>query len=108
MPKKFRILLICSTIICLIVVLILGGLFAGGRIQPTPLPNPNGYDDFLQAAALVKGDPYSAPALKDNELRDFVRTNSEPLRLVRLGLTRTCSVPTDSVITNLSARMSDL
>jgi len=35
-------------------------------------------------------------------------TNAEPLRLVRLGLTRACSFPTDSAITDFSSALGDL
>ena len=75
-------------------------------MPPALLPNPNGYDDFLKAGALVVGDVSSAPTFGLEELRTLMLTNAEPLRLLRLGLSRACSVPTDSFITNFS--MSDL
>src|SRR5437867_3628759 len=71
-----------------------------GRTPPSPpLPNPNGYDDFLNAAALLTGDVGNASTSDHDSLRALVSTNSETLRLLRLGLTRDCSVPTDSAIT---------
>ena len=73
-----------------------------------PLPNPNGYDDFLKAASLLGGDPGSYETLGRDELRALVATNAEVLRVLRLGLTRQCSVPTEEMITNYAVRISDL
>ncbi len=72
------------------------------------LPNPNGYDDFLKAGAAIVGDAGTAPDLDETALSVFVSTNSESLRLIRLGLTRACSVPTDAAITNFGAHMPHL
>src|SRR5262249_5698551 len=46
--------------------------------------------------------------LDHDELRSFVVTNSEALRLLRVGLTRRCSVPTDSAIANFATTSGDL
>ena len=73
-----------------------------------PLPNPNGYNDFLSAAMLVTGDPYAASTNTHEVFRDFMATNAEPLRLARLGLTRRCAVPTEGVGTNFSPILNDL
>ena len=75
---------------------------------PSPLPNPNGYDDFLRAAAVLKGGVGNASALYHDDLRALVSTNADTLRLVRLGLSRKCSVPTDSAITNVAGVLADL
>ena len=75
---------------------------------PSPLPNPNGYDDFLKAAAVLKGDVGNASALDHDDLQGLVSTNADTLRLVRLGLSRNCSVPTDSAITNVAGVLTDL
>ena len=80
-----------------------------GSPTPAPVPNPNGYDDFVRAATLVTGDVYgehSEPGLVS--LRALVATNSESLRLVRLGLSRQCALPADSVMTNVAGMMTDL
>ena len=63
-----------------------------------PLPIPNGYDDLVMAAGLVTGDVLNADGLDHNELRVLVATNSTSLRLCRLGLTRRCALPLDSVL----------
>ena len=73
-----------------------------------PLPSPNGYDDFLKAAALLTGDVYQLTNLNHDGLRALVAANAETLRLLELGLTRNCSVPTDSAMTNVPGMMSDL
>src|ERR1035441_6890938 len=73
-----------------------------------PLPNPNGYDDFLKAATLLTGDVYELSTLNHDGLRALVATNAETLRLLKLGLTRNCSVPTDSAMANVPGMMSDL
>jgi hypothetical protein len=79
-----------------------------GRATPRPpLPNPNGYDDFLKAVALMTGDVDNAYALDHNGLRALVSTNTETLRMIRLGLSRSCSVPTDSM-TNLAGVLPGL
>ena len=73
-----------------------------------PLPNPNGYDDFLKAAALLTGDVGKDLTLDHDGLRSLVSTNSESLRLVRLGLTRDCSVPTESAMRNVAGMLTDM
>jgi hypothetical protein len=108
MSKKSRILLLCSAVIALLAFVALIGLFSGHQPPPTPLPNPNGYDDFLKASALAAGDVGNAPTMGLEELRILVQTNAEPLRLVRLGLNRRCALPIDSAITNASAMLDDL
>jgi hypothetical protein len=46
--------------------------------------------------------------LDHEKLRALVETNSEPLRLVRLGLTRGSAVPTDAAIANFGTISRDL
>ena len=75
---------------------------------PVPLPNPNAYDDFLQAGAAVSGEVGDFPTLDRDALRALVSTNTESLRLLRLGLTRQCCVPIDAAITNMSGLLADL
>jgi hypothetical protein len=58
---------------------------------PTPLPNPNGYDDFVKAGRMVKGNAISDyGTLNRQDLVSLVATNAEALKLVRLGLGRKC------------------
>ena len=105
MPRSFRTpLLILAVIIVLALVGVLV-VFTGQTPPHPPLPNPNGYDDFLKAAAVATT---SALALDHDGLAALVSTNAETLRLLRLGLTRGCSVPTDSAMTNIAGMPGDL
>jgi hypothetical protein len=74
------------------------------RHQPPspPLPNPNGYDDFLKAATLLTGDILNAPSLGHDDLQALLATNAQALALARLGLSRGCA------LTNLYGSMSNL
>jgi hypothetical protein len=71
---------------------------------PLPaLPNPNGYDDFVAAARITTRDVSDFADLTNDSLRNLVATNAEPLRLIRLGLSRRCVLPTHEVITNFGS-----
>jgi hypothetical protein len=107
MSRKARTLLLALVVVLVLATLTMLCLLVGGT-PPTPLPNPNGYNDFLTAAGLLTGDISNASALDHDGLRALVSTNSESLRLLRLGLTRGCSVPTDSAMTNMTGLLSDL
>ena len=107
MPRKVPTLLLALVIVFVLATMTVLFLLVGGT-PPTPLPNPNGYDDFLKAAALLTGDVSNASALDHDGLQALVSTNSESLRLLRLGLSRGCSVPTDSAMTNISGLLGDL
>jgi hypothetical protein len=108
MLQRFRKPLLALAVISVLAILTVLFL-ARGRTPPLPpLPNPNGYDDFLKAAALLTGDVSNASTLDHDGLRALMSTNAEPLRLIRLGLTRDCSVPTDSAMTNISGVLADL
>ena len=80
----------------------------GPAAPPTPLPNPNGYDDFLKAAAAVTLNAGNYNTMSNEALRELVSTNAESLRLLRLGLTRQCAVPPDTALTNIPGLMTDL
>ena len=67
--------------------LVLAVVSLGLPRQLPPLPNPNGYDDFIKAAGLLTGDVGN---------------------LLRLGLSRRCSVPTASVMSNIPRLLGDL
>ncbi len=99
--------------LALALIVMLGGVALliatlGRAPVPAPLPNPNGYDDFLKAGTVVTGPVGDFPTLDHDTLRDLVATNAEAFRLLRLGLTRLCAVPADAAVTNTSAMMADL
>ena len=108
MLRKNRILLLALAAILVLALLTMLVVSRGRTAPRTPLPNPNGYDDFLKAAALLTGDVGNASTLDPNDLRALVATNSESLRLLRLGLTRPCALPADSAMTNVAGMMSEL
>lgn len=108
MPRKVRTLLLALVVIFVVAMLTVVFLFVGRTPPPSPLPNPNGYDDFLNAAALLTGDAGNASTLAHDGLRALVSTNAESLRLLRLGLTRQCALPADSAMTNIPGMLSDL
>jgi hypothetical protein len=108
MPRTSRTLLLASATIFVLAALTALFLFVGRTPPRPPLPNPNGYDDFLKAAGLVTGDAGNFPTLSNDALRALVLTNSESLRLLRLGLTRKCAVPTDSAMTNAAGMLNEL
>jgi hypothetical protein len=64
------------------------------------LPNPNGYDDLLQAAKAVS--KIDTSGLDQEALRSLVASNAEALKLLRLGLSRRCAMSTEAVIGNFS------
>jgi len=72
---------------------------------PPPLPQPNGYDDFVKAAAMAADNTPDYATMGAEELRALVRTNAEALKLARVGLGRECQVPLaylESYTTNIS------
>jgi hypothetical protein len=100
MPQKIRNMLLALVVIFALAMLTVL-FFSVGRTPPlSPLPNPNGYDDFLKAVAVLTGDVGNMSTLDHDGLRALVSTNSESLRLLRLGLTRQGATPIDSKLTN--------
>lgn len=58
-----------------------------------PLPNPNGYDDLIQAGRMVADNTSDFSTMSEGDLRVLVTKNSEAVKLARTGLTRACQVP---------------
>jgi len=109
MRRRWQIVPVAIFVVALIGLLI--GLLLKYRRAPASLalPNPNGYDDLLSAHAKLNADVGADyTSLGHDELRHLVATNAESLRLLRLGLSRTCSVPTMAAITNNSAMLTNL
>jgi hypothetical protein len=67
---------------------------------PAPLPQPNGYDDLVKAGQMLTDDASDYNAIHEEELRAFVTTNAEALKLARTGLGRECRVPLAFSTTN--------
>ena len=73
-----------------------------------PLPSPNGYDDFVKAGTMLTTISSAYPKMPMVELKAYVDTNQEPLRLVRLGLTRECRIPTEDSMDYIRGHAMDL
>jgi hypothetical protein len=108
MSRKLRALLVALLGIALLAIVSLIVFTAGRPPLVPPLPNPNGYDDFVKASAAVVGNVGDYPTLDRNDLDALVSTNAEPLRLLRVGLSRQCLMPMDSALTNDTGMMNRL
>jgi hypothetical protein len=94
MPKrilKYVVLLVVTANLALMAIVLLGRK----TDAIVPLPNPNGYDDFVKAGQMLTGKPEDYKTMTQEELRALVATNAEAFRLVREGLSRKCRVPVE-------------
>jgi len=102
MRKKLRSLLL-ALMASLAVAIVAWLAFTSRRSASLPpLPTPNGYDDFLKAAAMIVPDVGGYASYDHDHLRGWVSSNLQALHLVRLGLSRSCATPTDFNRTNLT------
>lgn len=66
-------------------------MFLAGRPAPLPpLPNPNGYDNFVKAAEMLSATLEDYREASAEKLRTYVATNSAVLAQLRIGLSRDC------------------
>jgi len=85
-----------------------------GTLPPIqPLPNPNGYDDFVKAEQMLPSNNSDLNKMNEQELQMFVNENSNALQLVRSGLQMQCRValdysPDSSTLLNQLAGMKRL
>ena len=80
LPK--RLLIIGVTVLAAAMLFL--SVLSGTKPGP-PLPNPNGYEDFLQAGELFTAHVQNVSAMPREALRELVSSNAEPLRLLRVG-----------------------
>jgi len=73
-----------------------------------PLPSPNGYDDFVKAGTMLATLSTDYTKMSMEELKACLSTNQEPLRLLRLGLTRECRIPTEDSADYIQRHITDL
>lgn len=96
----------------IVVVTVLAALiFITPRTTPEePLPNPNGYEDFAKAGALVSAGTSDWNSLSVEQLHQLVATNQPALELIRSGLTKECRVVPYMITaaTNNNDHMSEL
>ena len=77
-------------------------------IADLPLPNPNGYDKFIQAGTTLKGDAELYESMSQTDLMALITDNAESLALVRSAFTNECRVPVNYSVSYLSAHLNDL
>ncbi len=61
-------------------------------VPEEPLPNPNGYEDFMKGAALASKNSGDVRSMPIEELRALGLTNHAALELIRTGLSKSCRV----------------
>src|SRR5262245_26692695 len=62
-----------------------------------PMPAPNGYDDLVKAAGMIKPSGAAVKLPTAEDLAKTVAENAAALQLARKGLTRECRVPVDKM-----------
>lgn len=103
-----RLLFVLATVSFLLAIGMVLVMSVGRKAAPTALPNPNGYEDLLQAGQAVCGRIDDAPDLDHDGLHALVATNAKALRLLRVGLSHRCAVPTEAQIANFANVSRDL
>jgi hypothetical protein len=73
-----------------------------------PLPNPNGYDDFVKAVQMLPTEIPDYDEINQDELRAAASVNAGALSLVRSGLSNECRVPIQFSKTYMSNHLNDL
>jgi hypothetical protein len=87
--KWLAVLIVAANLVIVAIVLL-------GRPTKTtrpPLPNPNGYDDFLKATQLLIVPGGASNGISHEDLRAIVAQNAPAMEMVRQGLGRECRVP---------------
>ncbi|MFN3409201.1 MAG: hypothetical protein ACK45B_09430 [Limisphaerales bacterium] len=73
-----------------------------------PLPNPNGYDDFVEAGHGVLGNPVLTPNDDPDLFSGMVLANEGALRQIRSGLAKESRVPAERFYAADLADLGDL
>jgi hypothetical protein len=101
------------TIGIVVLVLVLAALMAWRIAKPqtspqVPLPNPNGYDDFVRAAQLYVPWSDDLSKMSPEQLRTIVQQNSAALEEVRRGLNKESAVLVTNEINWLNSHLPRL
>jgi hypothetical protein len=103
---KYFILLVVGANLVIVAIVLISGLSP----KATPLPSPNGYDDFVKAGQMLveasKAEDYAS--LSKADLAALVTKNEAALKLVHEGLNRECRIPDDYSPAYLSRHISDI
>jgi hypothetical protein len=112
MMKKPRNWLILLLLISTAVILAIAGLLIFDAARPLPpiqpLPNPNGYNDLVQAAEMTSTNSWNYEAMNEAQLRETVSANAEALSLARASLSNECRVPIQFSLPYLGRHLSEL
>jgi hypothetical protein len=112
MTKKTRNWLIVLLSIPGAVIFAVIGLLIFQQLQPLPpiqpLPNPNGYGDFIKAGEMASTNSWDYEAMNEAQLREAVAVNIEALSFARVGLTNKCHVTTQFSLTYLNNHLNEL
>jgi hypothetical protein len=111
MSKTYRATLVGLPLFFALIVFAMLAILLGFPSRRKSMPNPNGYEDFVKAGRQVTGDIGSYQELDHSALNALVSANSEPLRILRVGLAETCRMPVDAVLANmtgLTGEMTDM
>jgi hypothetical protein len=73
-----------------------------------PLPNPNGYDDFLKAARLLIVPDGASNGITHEDLRAIVAKNAPATEMTRQGLGHECRVPIEYSTNYARSHFGDL
>jgi hypothetical protein len=84
---------ICAVLVLVAILLAVVAVVIHRPPPPSPLPSPNGYDDFTKARGLVVDSSHKWEELDVVSLRQLVESNRPALALVRSGLEKECAVP---------------
>ena len=72
-----------------------------------PLPNPNGYEDLVNAGRAIKSMA-GYDQTNEQQLAELVATNAEALQLLPAGLSNQCRVPVQFSAVHVADHMNDL
>jgi len=103
MRRKLRTFLLTLVTVLFLIFFVLIVLTTSRPKPLAPLPNPNGYDDFVKAGAMIEDDLPGFQELRDMgeaELRTAFATTGlskhrEALAMTKVGFGRTCQVSLD-------------
>jgi hypothetical protein len=110
MTKKTRNWLLALGILAFPFVLFLGCLIFMEESPPplTPLPNPNGYDDFLKASQQLADNTGALDETNAAQLQKIVSADAAAVALARAGLSNQCRVQVQFSESYISNHLDDL
>jgi hypothetical protein len=109
-PRRRR-RIIVGAILGIVVVLSAAASLSRRTIPGTRMPDPNGYDDLVQAASMIQGTwPNKGDLARADiaEVKSFVEANRASLDRARVGLSRECLIPLENTQAGLAKRLDAL